>query len=325
VQSGDNGLAQANEEVSYLGHPAPVVAIAFSGDSSLVASAALNGSVRLWDASTGSPRPFTVHAPVSSADQLQFSPDSTKLAINSGRRVWVVNVESGSLLTEIELGELHVAMAFADDEHLYLGSESGTLRLLARDRSGSWNLRNIWSGSSALRKLAVSPRMQKLVLVNAHNAVRLLDIRSGQVSELTLTMPDVVSDILFNKGESRVLLRTPRWVHRATLTGAGLVWLDAIRAPKAMPGSRMVNDLHRNDSGSPIAGQADGLRENDRILMLTRETGFAELAELQFDYSDGPALVGNRQDLLDEWRRKLAIEPEAVPLSDTVPAAAGGT
>jgi hypothetical protein len=59
--------------------------------------------------------------------------------------------------------------------------------------------------------------------------------------------------------------------------------------------------------------------------MLTRETGFAELAELQFDYSDGPALVGNRQDLLDEWRRKLAIEPEAVPLSDTVPAAAGGT
>jgi hypothetical protein len=34
------------------------------------------------------------------------------------------------------------------------------------------------------------------------------------------------------------------------------------------------------------------------------------MAELQFDYSDGPSLIGNREELLDEWRRKLAVEPQ---------------
>jgi hypothetical protein len=241
---------------------------------------------------------------------MQFSPDNLRLAVNGGRRVRVVNAATGNVLSEIELGETHTSMAFANDEQLYLGGESGTLRLLAPDRSGSWNLRNVWAGTSGLRRLAVSPTSAKLVLVNASNEVRSLDLRNGRVSELTLTMPDVVSDILFNVGETRVLLRTPRWIHRAALSGTGLVWVDAIRAPKAMPGSQMVLDPNRAAPNVAQAAQASGLRDNDRVLILTRETGFAEMAELQFDYSDGPSLIGNREELLDEWRRKLAVEPQ---------------
>ncbi|MEQ9562922.1 MAG: hypothetical protein RLN69_10405, partial [Woeseiaceae bacterium] len=130
--------------------------------------------------------------------------------------------------------------------------------------------------------------------------------------------PDVVSDILFNVGETRVLLRSPRWIHRAALSGAGLVWMDAIRAPKAMPGSKMVLDPNRAALDAAQVAQANELRDNDRLLLLTLETGFAEMAELQFDYSDGPSLIGNREELLEEWRRKLAVEPQTA----TTPVAA---
>jgi hypothetical protein len=328
VQAGEQELARASDEVSYLGHPAPVIALAFSRDGSQVASSASNGSIRLWDTRSGSPKPYTVHAPVDSGDQMQFSPDNAKLAVSGGRRVWIVDTRTGKVLTEIDLGETHAAMSFADDEHLYLGSESGTLRLLAPDRSGSWNVRNVWAGTSGLRRIAVSPTGAKLVLVNASNEARSLDLRSGRVSELTLAMPDAVSDILFNIGETRVLLRTPRWIHRAGLTGSGLVWMDAIRAPKAMPGSRMILDPNRNVTNLQAAAQNDDLRDNDKLLILTRETGFAEIAELQFDYSDGPSLIGNRVDLLEEWRSKLAIVAEPryprQPLRNSDPAASAG-
>jgi hypothetical protein len=38
------------------------------------------------------------------------------------------------------------------------------------------------------------------------------------------------------------------------------------------------------------------------------------MAELQFDYSDGPSLIGKREELLDEWRSKLAVEPQTAPM-----------
>ncbi|MDH5501008.1 MAG: hypothetical protein OEY72_07905, partial [Gammaproteobacteria bacterium] len=163
---------------------------------------------------------------------------------------------------------------------------------------------------------------QRLVLVNAANEARWLDIRSGRVSEQTLGLPDVISDILFSSRDSRVLLRTPRWVHRTAISPSGLIWLDAIRAPKALPGSRMVLDtgipaIATDDS----AATRDNAGGHDRLLVLTRETGFAEVAELQFDYSSGPALVGNRQELLDEWRKKLAVPQEELAAeSITLPA-----
>jgi WD40 repeat protein len=318
VDAGEEELAKAANEVSFLGHQGPVIALSFSRDGAWVASAALNSTVRVWDALTGLPKPYSVPASISAADQLQFSPDGSKLAANSGRRVWVMNVISGNLLAEIELGETHASMSFADDAHLYLGAESGSLRVLTPDRSGSWNLRNVWQGTSALRKVEISPTTQKLILVNALNEVRALDIRSGRVSETALAMPDVVSDILFSSGDSRVLLRTPRWIHRVALSNSGLLWLDAIRSPAPLPGSRMVLDTGPLESEpGEQARTVRGRRDNDRLLVLTRETGFGEVAELQFDYSTGAALVGNRQELLTEWHEKLAIPMEPEPLEES--------
>jgi hypothetical protein len=44
------------------------------------------------------------------------------------------------------------------------------------------------------------------------------------------------------------------------------------------------------------------------VLVLTRDTGFAAIAEIHFNYDTGPALFGNRRNLITEWTRKVRGE-----------------
>ncbi len=295
-------LAAASDELSFLGHRGAVVGLAFSHDGALVASAGLDREIRVWDTSSGLPRPFHVHTLASDVDQITFSPTGGRLAVLGGQRLWVIDTNDGAVLADIELGEIHAGLVFALDEQLYVGSESGALRSVTSDQSGNWHLRNVWQGASAIRKLGNSPKRQRLVIVDSQHIVQLLNIDSGKIGASTLTLPDAVTSILFSPSESRALLRTGRWIHRAGASPGGLIWLDAIRSPKALAGSQMVFD-HRTttDSGDPFG---------DRIMMLTRDAGFPEVAELRFSHSTGSALFGNKDTLLAEWRGKLGLEQQ---------------
>jgi hypothetical protein len=64
----------------------------------------------------------------------------------------------------------------------------------------------------------------------------------------------------------------------------------------------MVFDLQNAKS---VDGAHISDPQGDRVLMLTRDGGFAELAELRFSYTAGPTLFGNRTGLLAEWSEKL--------------------
>jgi hypothetical protein len=139
-----------------------------------------------------------------------------------------------------------------------------------------------------------------LVIVDTQNVAQLLDIESGDIGTSTLTFPDAVSDVLFSPSDSRALFRTGRWIHRAGVSPSGIIWLDAIRAPKALAGSTIVFD-QRMPGG-------DGDPFGDRVMLLTRDAGFPEVAELRFSHTDGPALFGNKDKLLDEWRTKLGLD-----------------
>ena len=149
---------------------------------------------------------------------MEFSPSGGRLAILGGRRVWLMDVQDGDVLADVDLGEVHADFAFADDDRLFLGGESGTLRTLATDRTGNWNLRNVWSGASPLRRLEISRGKGLLVLVDAAQKVQLLDLDTGRIGASHLELPDAVNDISFSPNETRVLLRSARWIHRASVS-----------------------------------------------------------------------------------------------------------
>jgi WD40 repeat protein len=306
IAAGAGEIVTEREEISFLGHRGAVVAMVFNKDASLVASAGEDGTVRIWDGVSGLPRPFYGSALASTVGRMAFSPSSAQLAILSGQRVWVMDVTSGAVLAEVELGEQHADLTFAAEGQLYLGSETGTLRSLYSDRTGNWHLRNVWQGGDAIRQIEVSVARQQIVIVDGRNEARLLDIESGRIGTIVLQLPDTVTEMAFSRSESRVLFKIGRWIHRALVSPEGLVWNDAIRAPKSLKGSRMAFER------SGLVGNADGAlhgeSQDDRVLVLTRDTGFAAIAEIHFNYDTGPALFGNRRNLITEWTRKVRGE-----------------
>ena len=131
----------------------------------------------------------------------------------------------------------------------------------------------------------------------------MLDPGDGRIGADILQLPDRVSDVTFSPNESRVLLKTGRWIHRALVTPTGLIWTDTVRAPKAMNGSKMAFGSTRGPVSDPARRTSD--QSGDRVLLLANDTGVTELAEIRFGYTEGPALFGSRSDLLRDWSEKL--------------------
>jgi hypothetical protein len=72
-------------------------------------------------------------------------------------------------------------------------------------------------------------------------------------------------------------------------------------------------------AGGSLQGDSSADSLGNRVLLLTRDTGFAEVAMVDFTYGSGPTLFGSRELLLQEWRGKLGVDTAAPIVQTSAP------
>jgi WD40 repeat protein len=114
------------------------VALTFNPPSTLLASGSLSGQLILWDMPSGSRRAVLREGDKEGVDQLQFSPDASRLAsVGSGSvDVFALDPKTRSMVADgsspirlrAEPGEVILALRWEDSSKLLLVSSGGTLR-----------------------------------------------------------------------------------------------------------------------------------------------------------------------------------------------------
>ena len=293
-----------SEDVSFVGHTDEVVRLGVDRSGTRIASAASDNTVRVWNAQSGQPYPWIAQLAGDAVEDLVFSPDGAVLAVLKATSLDLLDVEGGDLRAGFELAEAHGSIAFAPDGRLYAGGINGALRVASQDGDGNWSMQQLWQGARAIRQVAVSPRGEYLVLVDDTGLASQFILAEGRLGSQVLKIPGPVEEIAFGHSGARAYFRTARWTHRVSLGVNGLHWVDSAFSPKPLNGAGIV------------FGPAGTETANRAYLPAVRD-GFVELVELGFPGSSSPGLFGNREELLDEWRRRLGRdEPVAVAVAD---------
>jgi WD40 repeat protein len=294
VGAGREDIEALRDDVSFVGHNAEVLRIRADLTGRFLASVAEDNTIRVWESDTGQPLPYMAEVEGDEVTGLSFSPDASLLAVLQSSSLTLLDTTDGSIVAEMELGEPHPGLAFADDHQIYVGGESGALRLISRDPDGAWSAQQLWQGSRPIRLLEASPHGKYLVIVDDAGLANQLILGEGRIGEQTLALPRPVEEVSFGRSGSRVYLRTSRWTHRAGASINGLHWVDSVISPKPLNGARIVFGPAESDTAN-------------RAYFPAARNGFVELVELPFFGSARPGLFGNREDLLAEWRGRLGV------------------
>ena len=298
ANGGAESFLATEQTVSFLGHSGKVRTLSVSRNGERVASVADDNSIRVWNTTTGVPQSFFGETSGGSVQAVEFSPDGSLLAILAANQLQLMNTDNGSSIVVFEFAEPHQGFSFADNDRLFIGSESGTLRVVSKNTANKWNLQTVWQGNSPIRWLESSPKAQYLVLVDQDNIAQQFILAEGKLGEHSLQLPGKVDEVSFSPNGSRVLFRTSRWIHRASSSASGLLWQDAMFAPQVTNGSRMAFGDIRSDSAAPLG---------NHVYVPVGVDGYVQVNKLAFDGGAGVALFGNKDELLDEWRLRLGL------------------
>ncbi|KAJ6275240.1 WD40-repeat-containing domain protein [Bipolaris maydis] len=167
------------------GHIVTVTSIAFSHDSTKLASASSDKTVKIWDLSTAAClQTFVGHK--GTVTSIIFSHNSTKLvSASSDITVKVWDISSGTF-SEISTGHLKRINSIAishDSTQLVSGSEDCTVKLL--DMSTSACLHSFTGHSGAVMSVALSHNSTRLASASADRTIKLWDMSGMCLYTLT--------------------------------------------------------------------------------------------------------------------------------------------
>ncbi len=298
-------LASPEERVNYFGHTRAVCCAAFSPDGSLLATAAVNGSLRVWDARAGEPRDFIALQPAAHpVSDLAVSGDGERVALVAGPHLQIWDASEGRLLSQRRPGAPVTAVqSLPGGGGFVLGDEAGSLWQLGQtDR-----LERLAGVGSGVTALALTRDGDVLAVATAEGALQLLDLADGQLKGAADPLPVPAVALAFSGDGDHLVARSGHWLHRYRLSVFQL-----------LPQSTRLLPATVIRGGMSLSG-ADG--ERARVLA---GHGTPRSVSLSLGAADVPPLQGESQLLVEQWRERLraatAVLSEPAPAGREQPA-----
>jgi len=199
IRPGDTKLwdAQTGRLLALVtGHANVVTGVAFSKDSSLMATTACDGLVHVWETGSGKRR-FVLGEPRTVGIgrwSPAFSPDGTRLAVFIPQQITLWDPHTGKKVADLDTGkEGTYNIAFSPDGKQLISTHAARLRY--------WDTATGKPLSSVNLALPAAPALSpdgKLAAIPAGRTVRVLDIASGQLVQVLSGHSGAVLSALFS-------------------------------------------------------------------------------------------------------------------------------
>ena len=269
--------------------PAPVV-MEFSPNRDVLASATMDGGLRLWNTTDGALRGSVVEHSDGAVHDVVFTSGGTHVVSASRREVLVTEIESGEVQALLRIQANHPQLSYAADTGMvYIADDLDGVTI--------WDWRNqvserLLDTQYRIRKAVATPDGRFLVTAGVDRRLRLWNTETRTMLTETVLVASKVDEMWVATGGGQVVVHAGHWLHAIALYPTGLRMHDT----RLLVASPSAVQPFRDGSGAHVLVAAPG-----RPVVL----------EQPIDRSIAPALEGDAAELRAYWRSKLALSLNA--------------
>jgi WD40 repeat protein len=208
------------EDPGFIGHLEAVTRINFDSSGALVASGAIDGSIRVWETASGAPRDFFVNQSDGAVHDLIFSPDSKWLISASRGSVIVIDADSGELVAQTQIQ--------SERPQLATGSDGQTIYIAGnRDGLTRWTWRgdiaeSLIGPDSGLLRVAVNGDETLFVTANRQRQIQIWDAATVKPRKQSKQVAAAVDFLWLGPDGTQVFAAAGIWLYGFTVDSDGL-------------------------------------------------------------------------------------------------------